>query len=87
MDRTIVAQCSVYVSRATAVVAELPVSRYLMGPFSTSAAHGLATLGSDEVDGLVALDYQSGHVTPLVDASFGTIVQYSAAFSCVSHSL
>ena len=65
-----------------AIVAEVPVSRYFMGPFSVSASSGLATFGSNEHDGLVAVSYTNGSQTPLVSSGdFGTIVQYSAAFS------
>ena len=66
-----------------AIIAEVPVSRNLMGPFSVSAAHGLATFGSDAADGLVAIDFRTGEQTLLVSGggSFGTIIQYSGAFS------
>ena len=63
-----------------AITAEVPVSRYFSGPFSLSAAHGLATLGADH-PGLVAVDFKSGKARPIVGGSFGTIEMYNGAFS------
>lgn len=67
-----------------AVTHEVPVSGYLMGPFSVSTRYGLATFGSDAYDGLTSVDFTDGAQVPLVEGGFGTIMQYSAAFSSTS---
>ena len=66
------------------VQSEVPVGRDLMGPLAWSRTLGLLTFGSDQFDGgLVAIDTKTGRQSRMTDISarFGTIVQFSGAFS------
>ena len=42
---------------------------------------GLATFNAEGFNGLVAVDYKSGALQPLLLADFGSIVQFCGAFS------
>ena len=63
------------------IVAEAPLDRDFMGPLSVSLAHGLATFGASEFDGLVQVDFKSGRLTPLALAPFGSVYQFAGAHS------
>ena len=47
----------------------------------TQLAQGLATFNAEGYNGLVAVDYKTGKLQPLLLADFGSVTQFCGAFS------